>query len=375
VVSAVRRVVDRCATAHRRGGASGFGLLDEFPPYRRGGNPAPSCHFGGSARSRRRMVVPQWIILRRFGRLGGVAGVQPHRRHVSCGDGNGMEGIEATPIVTRLVAHTLPARAWHCAVFALRGARGSPSVRLNGVMTRGRSASVGWRCLLDAAPGGAIRIAPGSSLSEQVEMQTGAEVSTEARTTIQRRFTVNGDVRIGSQCILAPNVFISSGSHPFRHVPWLPIRGRRRCACPADRRSAHMGTACGTRPRGSSAPAVHHEPVAVGFTGAVAAGPGPRRLAARSLGHGSHGKRRRAARHIGRRRRSCARHPRKSHLIRSVPRAMRGRKCSDRSLADVASHAIWRRRPHRADRRHQAETGRHWPSNASNSAGRIACEG
>ena len=132
------------------------------------------------------------------------------------------------PSMTRLVAHTLPARAWHCAVFALRGARVSPSVRLNGVVTLGRRASVGWRCLLDAAPGGAIRIAPGSWLSEQVEMQTGAEISIGARTTIQRRCTVNGDVRIGSQCILAPNVFISSGSHPFRHVPWLPIRDQER---------------------------------------------------------------------------------------------------------------------------------------------------
>lgn len=128
------------------------------------------------------------------------------------------------PSVRRLVAHTLPARAWHSAAFALRGARVSPSVRLNGIVTLGRRASVGWRCLLDAAPGGAIRIAPGTWLSEQVEMQTGSGVSVGARTTIQRRCTVNGDVRIGSQCILAPNVFISSGSHPFRHIPWIPIR-------------------------------------------------------------------------------------------------------------------------------------------------------
>ena len=57
------------------------------------------------------------------------------------------------PSVTRLVAHALPARAWNCAVFALRGARVSPSARLNGVVTLGRRASVGWRCVLDAAPG------------------------------------------------------------------------------------------------------------------------------------------------------------------------------------------------------------------------------
>jgi acetyltransferase-like isoleucine patch superfamily enzyme len=104
----------------------------------------------------------------------------------------------------------------------------SPSVRLNGIVTLGRRVSVGWRCLLDAAPGGAIRIASGTWLSDQVEMQTSAAISIGAHTTIQRRCTVNGDVRIGSQCILAPSVFISSGDHPFRHVPWLPIRDQER---------------------------------------------------------------------------------------------------------------------------------------------------
>jgi len=130
--------------------------------------------------------------------------------------------------VRQLLSHALPSRFYYSAAFALRGARVSPSARLSGVVVLGRGASIGWRCLLESARGGEIRIAPRTWLSEQVEIQTDAEVSIGARTTIQRRCTVNGDVRIGSQCILAPNVFISSGSHPFRHVPWLPIRDQER---------------------------------------------------------------------------------------------------------------------------------------------------
>jgi acetyltransferase-like isoleucine patch superfamily enzyme len=49
-----------------------------------------------------------------------------------------------------------------------------------------------------------------------------------AGTTIQRRSTINGNVTIGIECLLAPNVFISSGTHPFRLVPQMPIREQER---------------------------------------------------------------------------------------------------------------------------------------------------
>ena len=45
---------------------------------------------------------------------------------------------------------------------------------------------------------------------------------------MQRRATINGSVSIGSGCIIAPNVFISSGTHPFRVYPEKTIREQER---------------------------------------------------------------------------------------------------------------------------------------------------
>ncbi|MEX6502162.1 acyltransferase [Pseudomonas zhanjiangensis] len=61
-------------------------------------------------------------------------------------------------------------------------------------------------------------------LSNDVEIETATKVYIGEGTSIQRRCTINGAVRIGVGCIFAPNVFVSSGTHPFREVPWLPIR-------------------------------------------------------------------------------------------------------------------------------------------------------
>ncbi|MGY4830608.1 acyltransferase [Sphaerotilaceae bacterium SBD11-9] len=65
-------------------------------------------------------------------------------------------------------------------------------------------------------------------LAAGTEIETQTSVSIGAGTTIQRRAGINGTVRIGAGCILAPNVFISSGAHPFRHIAHLPIREQER---------------------------------------------------------------------------------------------------------------------------------------------------
>lgn len=65
-------------------------------------------------------------------------------------------------------------------------------------------------------------------MSSDVEMETQTLVQVGCGTTIQRRCSINGTVRLGRSCILAPNVFISSGTHPFRQVPYLTIREQER---------------------------------------------------------------------------------------------------------------------------------------------------
>lgn len=78
------------------------------------------------------------------------------------------------------------------------------------------------------APLAKVTLSDGVWLSTDVEIETDGHVSIETGTTIQRRATVNGNVVIGRECILAPNVFISSGTHPFRAHPNLSIREQER---------------------------------------------------------------------------------------------------------------------------------------------------
>lgn len=61
-------------------------------------------------------------------------------------------------------------------------------------------------------------------MSHDVEMETESRIFIGRDTTIQRRATINGTVSLGAGCIIAPNVFISSGTHPFRVYPEKTIR-------------------------------------------------------------------------------------------------------------------------------------------------------
>jgi acetyltransferase-like isoleucine patch superfamily enzyme len=87
---------------------------------------------------------------------------------------------------------------------------------------------LGARTRVIAGPDARVVFGAGVWLAADVEIETETGVQIGARTTIQRRCTVNGTTRIGRDCILAPNVFISSGAHPFRVVPHLAIREQER---------------------------------------------------------------------------------------------------------------------------------------------------
>lgn len=124
-----------------------------------------------------------------------------------------------------------PWRLLNTATGLLRGVRLSPSALIEGPTSRVRLApgtSVGPRTRLAPGPAGKVSTGPGVWLSSDIEIETDTEVHIGARTTVQRRCTVNGSTRIGADCILAPDVFISSGTHPFRHRPHLPIREQER---------------------------------------------------------------------------------------------------------------------------------------------------
>lgn len=112
-----------------------------------------------------------------------------------------------------------------------QGVRLHPSAALIGVASAfalARGTRIGARTRLELGAIGRCTTGHGVWISSDVEIQTDTEVRIGIGTTIQRRCTVNGSTRIGQGCIFAPNVFVSSGTHPFRAFPTLPIREQER---------------------------------------------------------------------------------------------------------------------------------------------------
>lgn len=134
-------------------------------------------------------------------------------------------------MLNRLLA-MLPPHRWWRMLYALRYyARVHPQALLLGRRSQvdlGRSCKVGARVLIDPGSSGRVSIGERVWIAADVEIQTDSEVKIREGTTIQRRSTINGSTTLGRDCILAPGVFISSGTHPFRAIPHLHIREQER---------------------------------------------------------------------------------------------------------------------------------------------------
>lgn len=133
--------------------------------------------------------------------------------------------------MNRLLAMLPPFRWWRT-VLALRyRARVHPQALLLGRETQielSRGCKVGARVRIDPGSLGRVTLGERVWLAADVEMQTDSEVLIREGTSVQRRCTVNGSTSLGRDCILAPGVFISSGTHPFRVIPHLHIREQER---------------------------------------------------------------------------------------------------------------------------------------------------
>jgi acetyltransferase-like isoleucine patch superfamily enzyme len=138
---------------------------------------------------------------------------------------------------SRLLSQLWPWRWSRALVAALRGVRVHPSVTWLGASNQfdiGRGTALGARVRLDVGDAGRLFTGARVWLAADNEVETTTAVRIGEGTTLQRRCSVNGTVRIGRGCIFAPNVFISSGTHPFRVVPHLPIRQQERLAQATD---------------------------------------------------------------------------------------------------------------------------------------------
>lgn len=133
--------------------------------------------------------------------------------------------------INRYIQTFWPWRWWHCLRALGSGVRLHPSVHLYGNTNQiklGYGTAIGARGRLDAGAAGRIVTGDRVWMSSDVEIETDTEVRIGDGTTIQRRCTINGSTRIGAGCIFAPNVFVSSGTHPFRAIAHLPIREQER---------------------------------------------------------------------------------------------------------------------------------------------------
>ncbi len=133
--------------------------------------------------------------------------------------------------MNRILA-VLPPFRWWRTLWALKyHARVHPQALLLGDRSQvqlGRGCKVGARVRLDPGISGRISIGERVWIATDVEIQTNSEVKIREGTSIQRRSTINGSTVLGRDCILAPGVFISSGTHPFRVIAHLHIREQER---------------------------------------------------------------------------------------------------------------------------------------------------
>ena len=92
------------------------------------------------------------------------------------------------------------------------------------VIEIGAHANIGSRTILNGVPGSVIRIGKRSWIGSYCEISSLDEVCIGAFTSIQHRSQIHGQVKIGSGCICAADMYISSSEHEFRRQPSQPIR-------------------------------------------------------------------------------------------------------------------------------------------------------
>lgn len=130
-------------------------------------------------------------------------------------------------MLIRLWRRSLIARLGASLSWALRGARVHPTASLlarRGGLRLASGVKVSDGVVLECLLGGHIELEEAVWLAHHTEIQTDGLVHIGRGTTVQRYSSINGNVHIGCSCIIAPSVFISSGTHPFREIPHLAIR-------------------------------------------------------------------------------------------------------------------------------------------------------
>jgi acetyltransferase-like isoleucine patch superfamily enzyme len=95
-----------------------------------------------------------------------------------------------------------------------------------GQVNYGKGVRLGEGTRIDLLSGSVLDIGDGVTVGRNAHFSVGCDdrLSIGTGTAVQDMCRFLGNVAIGKDCIFAPNVFISSGTHTFEALPHLPIR-------------------------------------------------------------------------------------------------------------------------------------------------------
>jgi len=113
-----------------------------------------------------------------------------------------------------------------------------------GSFIRGKGTVVGAFSRIYVGSGGEVQLGDRVMLGRNVHLQTqGGRIEIGSGTSVQDDCRLYGDVSLGDDCILAPNVYASSGNHAFADRPHLPIVLQEAMA-PQESRRIEVGDDC-----------------------------------------------------------------------------------------------------------------------------------
>ncbi len=128
----------------------------------------------------------------------------------------------------------MPAIGWLINAFKFPGLHCALKVEILGAgqLSYGRNVRIGEGTRVELPRTSIVAIADNVSASRLVHiaLAAGQRISIGAGTTVQDGCRIYGDLEIGSRCIFAPNVFVSSGTHAFDTMPYRPIQEQERLA-------------------------------------------------------------------------------------------------------------------------------------------------
>jgi acetyltransferase-like isoleucine patch superfamily enzyme len=107
----------------------------------------------------------------------------------------------------------------------LRGLIGihlTAQVAVRGTFVFGTRVSIGRNSIIQVPAGSKLSFGNGVYIGREVEVSPQSAITIGNFTTVQNHCHLLGEVTIGANCLLAPNVIMSSGTHQFMERPaWL----------------------------------------------------------------------------------------------------------------------------------------------------------